>query len=704
MAAAQFLAQNVPTSSQLRTAWSSSNLGENLMNVCVAAIVALIAPLSLCLTPASAQSQAHAVIITGEVHNPPSQEIEFRHEPLLAPGPSQHHIILDEQNRFALLLNIPKGIFVTGHYKDEHSIPFFVEPGDSLHAVVTFAEVAEADSAATESDHSHSAVSSYSLTFNGRGAENNRFLAEFWPQHSAFEPDYVLEPEEFARQVKQRRQDEFALLAEGREEYALSPGFIDCMTAFFNYKWAEQMTAYPLLSFRNGVLSRSANADPDRRRAVPPDYYDFLQEIPLIDEKAIGVGEYLRFLVNILALEAKSDGSSLRLSDMYKLSGLGLSESVRTRLDSMYDANRELRLSQMVALSGLGLSESAQAQLDSMYADPKETSASEKAAWLGLELSPAALAELDSYEDYSVFLGDTTKTDTTGGRLTFHMPSAKIRDWYDYLNNRPLSARVDLSSLELSPTAQTQLDSMFQNRKPLKLSQRIDLAALDLSPATQAQLDTIFARPSFPFSPGAAERYDLAKQKLQGRVLYWFLAGELRNGIRHGLEAYVDARWQSFEASNPFPEYTEALQAEMNKTLVLQPGQPAPDFTLSDPDGQPISLSQFKGKVVLMDFWASWCGPCIGDLETLRKIKEQVAAQPVVFLNVSLDANDGAWKRAIAKHQIQGVHVRSEQVAQAYNVSVIPRYYLVDPQGLIVEERLSVRDIDEVVAKIEKSL
>ena len=495
------------------------------------------------------------------------------------------------------------------------------------------------------------------------------------------------------------------MLAEGREEYALSPGFIDCMTVFFNYKWAEQMTAYPLLSFSNGVLARSASADPDRRRAVPPDYYDSLQEIPLIDEKAIGVGEYLRFLVNTLALEAKSDGSSLRLSDMYKLSGLGLSESVRTRLDSMYDANRKPRLSQMIALSGLGLSESVQAQLDSMYEDPKKASASEKAAWLGLELSPAALAELDSYEDHSTFPSDTTKTDTTGGRLTFHMPMAKINEWFAYLRNRPLSARVDLSSFELSPAAQSQLDSMFQNRKPLKLSQRIDLTVLDLSPATQTQLDSIFAGPSFPFSPGAAERYDLAKQKLQGRVLYWFLAGELRIGIKFGCEAFVDARWQSFEESNPFPEYTEALQAELNKTLVLQPGQPAPDFTLHDPDGQSVSLSQFKGKVVLMDFWASWCIPCIADLEKLRKIKEQVAAQPVVFLNVSLDANEGAWKRAIAKHQIQGVHVRSDgQVTQAYNVFVIPRYYLVDPQGLIVEDRLGVSDIDEVVAKIEKSL
>ena len=81
-----------------------------------------------------------------------------------------------------------------------------------------------------------------------------------------------------------------------------------------------------------------------------------------------------------------------------------------------------------------------------------------------------------------------------------------------------------------------------------------------------------------------------------------------------------------------------------------------------------------------------------------------MAAQPVVFLNVSLDANEGAWNQAIAKHEIKGVHVRSEQVAQAYNVSGIPRYYLVDPQGLIVENDLRVWDVDEVVAKIEENL
>ena len=700
------------------------------MNVYSAALMALIAPLSLCLDAASAQNPPRAAIVTGEVHNPPSRDIAFHHEPLLAPGPSEHHIVLDEQNRFALLLNISKGTFVTGYYRGERyfRIPFFVEPGDSLHAVVTFAEVTEADAAAAVVSDSldpaeEEAPPAYSLTFSGRGADNNRFLAEFWPQHNAFDPDNGLEAEEFTRRIEQRRRDEFALLAEGRENHALSAEFIDYMTAFFNYKWADLMISYPMFTFRDGHWMRRFQVKPSDRREVPPDYYDFLQEIPLINEKAIGVQEYRWFVVNALDLEVdnalaleENEHRPYRLADMYKLSGLGLSPAVHARLDSMYNANIQThahpKLSQKIDMAGIGLAESTHAQLDSIYEyeHHKKISASEMAAWFGLELSPATQAELDSYgEEYVTAPSreDTTRIDTTGGSLTFYMPIAKLREWYEYLNNLPLSARIDLSSLELSPAVQAELDSMYfayQNSPPPKLSERIDLAALGLSEETQAQLDSIFAGPSFRVYPGTPERYELTPQRLQGRVLYWSLARELMLGISFDSEAFVDARWQSFKESNPFPEYTEAIQAELNRLSTLQPGQPAPDFTLHDLDGQSVSLSQFKGKVVLLDFWASWCSPCIADLGTLRKIKKQVAAQPVVFLNISLDANEGAWKKAIAKHEIKGVHVRSEQVAQAYNVSGIPRYYLVDPQGVIVENNLWLSDVDEIVAKIEENL
>ena len=335
------------------------------------------------------------------------------------------------------------------------------------------------------------------------------------------------------------------MLDEGREKHALSPGFIDYMTAFINYYWAEQMTQYPLSSFKNGVVHR-VNVKPSDRRAVPPDYYDFLQEIPLIDEKAIGVQEYRRFLVNILELAKKSDRPP-RLADRYKLSGLGLSPAVHAQLDSMYDANNPPRLSQKIDIAGLDLSESALAQLDSMYEDPREISASETAAWWGLELSPATQSQLDSYENHRTrfYDEDIASIDTTGGSLTFYLPSAKLNEWFVYEHNRPLSSQVDLSRLDLSPATQSQLDSMYQNRQPLKPSHGIDSAALGLSPAPNPN-----STPSLPdrvfMPPEKAQNDTTAKQKLQGRVLYWFLAGELMDGIRRGREAYVDARWQYF--------------------------------------------------------------------------------------------------------------------------------------------------------------
>ena len=111
--------------------------------------------------------------------------------------------------------------------------------------------------------------------------------------------------------------------------------------------------------------------------------------------------------------------------------------------------------------------------------------------------------------------------------------------------------------------------------------------------------------------------------------------------------------------------------------------------------------------MVLLDFWASWCGPCINDLPYLRKVKEKTADWPVVFLNISLDADEDDWREAIDKHEIKGVHVRAgsgSDVAKSYQVMGIPSYHLVNSQGLIAEIYGLRGDTDATVAAIEKSL
>ena len=658
----------------------------------------------------STRSQPSVATVTGEIRNPTSREIVFSYPPPTDLEYFEQRVMLDSLNRFVFEMPVVRGTPVIGHYEerpprwkwvqwlgdflfDHKPLVFFVEPGDSLHVIVK------------------EGFFGRSCSFSGPNADNSRFMAEKFSRFRGTHLDYKeLEVEDFKRQIDQQRQEQFELLAEGRKKYALSPSFIDHATAYFNYKWARRMISYPTdYRFANGR----------RNREITPEYYDFLQEIPLADEKAIGTMhmEYPIFLERTFSREYQKGFESrlLKLSERYDLSGLELSEETQAQLDSLYEKEgRHPVLSKMVDLSGFGVAASAQAQLDSLYEkDGRWLKLSEQYDLSGFGVATSAQAQLDSlYEKSDRYFGikslsegEKPRADTTGGALVFYIPRG-VR--LNSLAKEPpkLSAKIDLWGLGLSEAAHAQLDSLYEHRQPLELSAKIDFSGLGLSDAAQAQLDSIYV---------AGKRqwfwlgYNLAKENLEGRVLYWFLARELIKKIKFGGEAFAWAygKWEEFQQINPHPEYTEAVQAALDIALKLQPGQPAPEFTLDDLDGQPVSLSQFKGQVVLIDFWASWCGPCIGDLPNLRKIKEKTADWPVVFLNVSIDEDEAAWREAIDKHEIEGVHVRADgwgaEVNKIYQVRGIPSYYLVDSQGLIVE-RLRIRDIDEIVATMEKSL
>ena len=142
-----------------------------------------------------------------------------------------------------------------------------------------------------------------------------------------------------------------------------------------------------------------------------------------------------------------------------------------------------------------------------------------------------------------------------------------------------------------------------------------------------------------------------------------------------------------------FPGKAFAQRIEAAKTIGI--GKKAPGFTQNDPDGNPVSLSDFQGKYVLLDFWASWCGPCRQENPNLVKAYAAYKEKGFEILGVSLDNKDGkeAWVKAIEKDgltwtQVSDLNSWNNEVARSYGVRAVPQSYLIDPQGVIIAQNL----------------
>jgi thiol-disulfide isomerase/thioredoxin len=111
----------------------------------------------------------------------------------------------------------------------------------------------------------------------------------------------------------------------------------------------------------------------------------------------------------------------------------------------------------------------------------------------------------------------------------------------------------------------------------------------------------------------------------------------------------------------------------------------APPFTLTTSEGQQISLDDMGGKVVLLDFWATWCGPCRQTLPEIQQIAAKFADQPLVVISISSDKDANAWTRFVANNQMTWPQYRDADGAlnRAYGVSSIPRFFTIDTDGAL---------------------
>ncbi len=140
--------------------------------------------------------------------------------------------------------------------------------------------------------------------------------------------------------------------------------------------------------------------------------------------------------------------------------------------------------------------------------------------------------------------------------------------------------------------------------------------------------------------------------------------------------------------------------------LKTEIGASAPDFLSDTPDGKKLGPSSFKGKVLLVDFWASWCGPCRAENPEMVKIYKKYHAKGLEVLGVSLDKDKAKWTEAIEKDKLEWNHVSDlgaweSASAKLYNVTSIPQTFLLDKEGKIVAKGLRAEGLE---ARLEELL
>ena len=151
----------------------------------------------------------------------------------------------------------------------------------------------------------------------------------------------------------------------------------------------------------------------------------------------------------------------------------------------------------------------------------------------------------------------------------------------------------------------------------------------------------------------------------------------------------------------------KAIAAQIAKLESTAIGQIAPNFTITTPEGESISLYDIKGKVKLIDFWASWCGPCRGENPHVVEIYKEYHPKGLEIFGVSLDNNKEAWVKAIADDGLvwkHGSDLKGWQSApaQLYSVTGIPHTVLLDENNKIIAKNLRGDELKQKIAELLK--
>ncbi|RDB04939.1 TlpA disulfide reductase family protein [Runella aurantiaca] len=172
--------------------------------------------------------------------------------------------------------------------------------------------------------------------------------------------------------------------------------------------------------------------------------------------------------------------------------------------------------------------------------------------------------------------------------------------------------------------------------------------------------------------------------------------------------ATIDALAKRFEAERPTMKQAQVFVGNAKRMRGIQIGDAAPEITLNSTQDKPVSLSSLKGKIVLIDFWASWCGPCRQENPNVVRVYNRFKDKGFEIFSVSLDRDKAAWLKAIEKDgliwpsHVSDLKYWQSIAAQTYGVNAIPATFLLDKDGKVIDKNLRGAALEKKLEELLK--
>ena len=181
-----------------------------------------------------------------------------------------------------------------------------------------------------------------------------------------------------------------------------------------------------------------------------------------------------------------------------------------------------------------------------------------------------------------------------------------------------------------------------------------------------------------------------------------FLDGKALAHLRQ--DAQAKARFEEYAKTKPEGDINRERALRFISRPELARARMAPAFTVTTMEGRRISMDELQGKVVLLDFWATWCAPCREALPHIQKVAKKFEGQPLVILSVSLDSDEQKWKEFITKYEMTWPQYLdggfTGPVAKMFGVTAIPHTFTIDMDGVLQEEHIGDASIEGKLKKL----